>query len=262
MKKRQGGLLAAVLAIGVAGGVGVAGADQRATDHAVYAHDANGSCYSTSDTVADCVGVRADLDIATGDSVTWHITPPNTTAAHNAAGANDEPNDPTWKDYASDFTTNGTITRTFAQPGSYDFVCNAHPSMVGTITVTGDPTGTPTPTPTATPTPTPTTHPGGSTTPPPTPIEDAVKPTVRRLKLKALRHAARVTFRLSEPSTVTIRVKRGRKVVKSKRLQVAAGTRTVTVKKLRKGRYTIVVLARDAFGNRSVAASRTLRIKR
>jgi hypothetical protein len=87
---------------------------------------------------------------------------------------------------------------------------------------------------------------------------------VRRLKLKALRHAARVTFRLSEPATVTIRVKRGKKVIKTVRKQVAAGKRTVTIrsKKLKKGRYKILVLARDPFGNRSVAASKTLRIKR
>jgi len=50
-----------------------------------------------------------------------------------------------------------------------------------------------------------------------------------------------------------VRVKRGRKVLKAKRVQAGAGTHSVTVrsKKLKQGRYTVVVLARDAFGNRS-----------
>ena len=45
---------------------------------------------------------------------------------------------------------------------------------------------------------------------------------------KALRRAVRVRFRLSEPATVTVRVKRrgSSKVLKSKRVQAAAGTRT------------------------------------
>jgi hypothetical protein len=81
---------------------------------------------------------------------------------------------------------------------------------------------------------------------------------------KALRRAVRVKFRLSEPATVTVRVKRGRRVVKSKRVQAGAGTHTVTVrsKKLKKGRYTIEVLARDASGNRSKLATKRLTLRR
>jgi plastocyanin len=265
MKKTQGGLVAAVVAIAAAGGVGVAAAHQLA-DAQVYGKDAGGPCFSTTAGTDCTTGETAEVSINTGEKVTWNF---DGNVNHNAAAANDVPADPTWKDYSGDFVTTGSYSRTFTQPGDYQFLCQAHPAqMTGVIHVTGDPvetpTSTPTTTPSATPTPTPTTHPGGSTTPPPTPTEDTVKPRVRSLKLKALRHAARVTFRLSEPSTVTIRVRRGHKVVKTVRKQVAAGKRTVTIrsKKLKKGRYTIVVLARDAFGNRSVAASKSLRIKR
>ena len=74
----------------------------------------------------------------------------------------------------------------------------------------------------------------------------------------------RVRFRLSEPATVTVRVKRGRKVLKSKRVQAGAGTHSVTVrsKKLKKGRYTVEVLARDAFGNRSKLATKRLSVRK
>jgi plastocyanin len=263
MRKTQGGIVAAVIALVAAAGVGVAGANQLANGD-VYAREPNGPCFSTTTGATDCMtDETAEVSLNTGESVTWHFDGSN--VAHNAAGDNDVPADPAWNDYSGDFLTSGSYSYRFTQPGDYEFVCQAHPdSMKGVVHVTGDPVETPTSTPTPTPTPTPTTQPGGSTTPPPSGGQDTVKPTVRRLKLKALRHAARVTFRLSEPSTVTIRVKRGHKVVKTVRKQVAAGTRTVTIrsKKLKKGRYTIVVLARDAFGNRSVAASRTLRIKR
>jgi plastocyanin len=259
---KKSGLIAAVVVVAGAAGVGVAGADQLA-DAQVYGKDPNGPCFSNS-AATDCVtGETAEVSINTGESVTWNF---NGNVPHNAAAANDVPADPTWKDFSGEFVTAGSYSRTFNQPGDYQFLCQAHPGqMTGVIHVTGDPVETPTSTPTTTPTPTPTTHPsGGSTTPPPTGGQDTVKPAVRRLKLKALHRAARVTFRLSEPSTVTIRVKRGHKVIKTVRKQVAAGKRTVTIrsKKLKKGRYTIVVLARDPFGNRSVAASRTLRIKR
>jgi hypothetical protein len=84
------------------------------------------------------------------------------------------------------------------------------------------------------------------------------------VKLKALRRAVRVRFRLSEPATVTVRVKRGRKVIKSARVQAAAGTHSLTVrsKKLRKGRYTVQVLARDASGNRSRLATKRLSVRK
>jgi len=56
----------------------------------------------------------------------------------------------------------------FDQPGTYTFVCDAHPLMVGSVIVTSEGGATPTPTPTPTPSPTPT-PPPRDTTPAPTP---------------------------------------------------------------------------------------------
>ena len=74
-----------------------------------------------------------------------------------------------------------------------------------------------------------------------------------------------MSFRLSEPATVTVTVKKrgSSKVLKSKRLQASAGTRSVTLrsKQLKRGRYTVEIRARDAYGNRSSLAKKTLSAK-
>ena len=264
----QGGLFAAGAAVAVAAAMAISSADgaRAAADHGIYSRDANGPCYSTSASATTCaVGEVGDVSIATGDSVTWHIT----SNGHNAASSNDVAADPAWAGYTSAFSP-GDYTYTFSQPGSYQFICEAHPGqMKGTITVTGDPVGTPppstpTPSPTATATATATTQPGGGgQTPAPGGTSDTTRPTVRSLKLKALKHATRVTFRLSEKATVTIRVKRGKKVLKSASLQLRKGIHRVTLRsaKLRKGRYTVDIRARDAAGNRSKLAAKSLRLR-
>jgi hypothetical protein len=104
------------------------------------------------------------------------------------------------------------------------------------------------------------------TTPSPSGGTDTVKPSLRAVRLTGARRAVRVRFTLSEPATVTVRVKRrgSRKVLKSARIQARAGTRTVTLrsKKLRKGRYAVDVQARDAFGNRSTLAKKALTLRK
>jgi hypothetical protein len=159
----------------------------------------------------------------------------------------------------------GSYSRQFNRPGVYEFLCQAHLEMTGTITVTGEPIETVTSTPTGTASPPssspPDTHPD---TPPPSGDSDAVKPTVRGLKAKPLRRGVRVRFRLSEPATVTVRVKRGKRVVKSARVQAPAGARTVTLrgKRLKKGRYKVEIGARDSAGNRSRLATKRVTLRR
>ncbi len=63
---------------------------------------------------------------------------------------------------------------------------------------------------------------------------------------------------------MTVRVKRGTKVVKSVVKQLAAGQRSVSVRsaKLKKGRYKVEVRARDASGNISTLAAKSFRLRR
>jgi plastocyanin len=274
----RGGARAAIAALVVAGAVasvGVAGAAEQATDVTITATDS-----FTWDTPT--------ADIQTGDTVTWNTG----NGSHNVKATNDVPADPNWKTFLKPgpgvFDTeapHSTYKYTFNQPGQYTYECHLHGGMTGTINVTGTavtPTATPTSTATATPTSTATatptstatatptstaTPPSGSppnTTPSPGGHTDSVKPRVSGVKLKAMRRAARVRFTLSESASVTIRVKRGARALKTMRVQAPAGTRTVDVRssKLRKGRYTVQIQARDAYGNTSSWATKRLTLKR
>jgi plastocyanin len=255
----------------MAGGVGVAAALPRA-DQQVNALTSN-----TWDKPA--------VTVATGETVTWNLDGGNG-IPHNVEGV-DGP-DANWAGQTlAPPRTSPPVSFTFTQPGTYTYLCRVHPDvMTGTITVTGSPV-TPTPTPTATatppgtdPTPAPTASPQPTTsasTPPPrgasdpvTPAplgssrDDVTAPVVSRLKLKAVTHGARVSFRLSESATVTIRFKRGSRAVRTARLAARAGSRRVTVRssKIKRARYTVQVEARDARGNKAAVRSAKVRVKR
>jgi hypothetical protein len=274
----QRGVVAAVVAVaGTAamGAAGASGSSGAATDVTIYAIETagGGACFSLNQTT--CSG---DLEVHVNgatNKVTWSFpgnpaNPGNLYGQpHNASSRNDQ-SDWTYKSHDAstdpaavedpdyEFTTNGT----------YEFVCDVHAGfMTGKIVVTGAADPTSTATATATPTPTPSTQPSdpGTTTPPPTGgTQDLVKPTLRSIGAKGKRRAITVSFRLSENATVTIRVKRGRKLVKAVTKQMAAGKRSVSVRssKLRKGRYKVEVRARDASGNVSTLASKSVRIRR
>ena len=253
MRKGRGGIYAAIAAIAGTVGLGVVGA-AGANDAAT--HELTGQVNSGPWSPAN------DITIQTGDSVTWKF---DTGSYHNVQSTGDNWTDPIPDDQP--IPNHPPVTRTFAEPGVYTFVCEAHLGfMDGSITVQDEP-GDPTPDPTtsATPSPTPSPQPSDPTTPDPGGGDDTVKPSVGKLRLKPMRRAVRVSFRLSEPATVTVTVKKrgSSKVLKSKRLQASAGTRSVTLrsKQLKRGRYTVEIRARDAYGNRSSLAKKTLSVK-
>jgi len=64
----------------------------------------------------------ADVRIDPGTTVTWRWAEG---MAHDVVGS----------DFASAIQTEGTFTHTFEQPGAYDYWCNLHPGMKGTVTV-------------------------------------------------------------------------------------------------------------------------------
>jgi plastocyanin len=265
---QQGGLRAALGALAVScvvGGVGVAGAaEPQAAD--VSATAANTWNPST-------------VEIQTGETVTWHFAS-GSGIPHNVDGVSGPPEDADWPNYVTQFQSTGEVSRTFTQPGTYTFVCDAHPGMTGSVTVSGAPatptpsaTATPTATPTASPTPSPTARPSVSVTPAPatgmtTPAPagtarlDTTAPTTT-LRLKAIKRGTRVTFRLSEPASVTIRVRHGRSTTRTVRLAARAGTRSINVRRLRRGRhYRVELSARDARGNVSRLVRKTVKVVR
>jgi plastocyanin len=256
------GVYAAITAIAATAGlaaVSAAGAAGSAAEHSIRA------------IAADTEWHPSTLTIQTNDTVTWVFEG----GVHNVTSTS-----PNWNFTSGPAPSTGPASHQFIAPGSYTFVCEVHAgTMDGTITVQDAPV-TPTPTPTETPTATPTAtatatatpaaspSPGAGhgTTPAPSPTPDTVKPIVSGVKLKGARRAVRVRFRLSEPATVTIKVKRrgSKKVLRSARVQAAAGMRSVKLRstKLKRGRYTVEIEARDAFGNRSSLAKKALRLRR
>jgi plastocyanin len=274
---RIAGTVAGGVALAAAVAVGAAAAAAPAADHTLYSKEVGAYCFSKDPADTTCAAGAGDLaDVQTGDTVIWSFD--GNASQHNAAHDSDAGTspDPRWDAYAGTFRNSGTDEFQFLKPGDYQYVCQAHPTtMRGTIHVTGDPieptpdpTVTPSPTPSATPTPTPIPQPGGhTTTPPPTAHTDTVKPRVTRVKLKALRHGARVRFKLSENATVTLSFRKrsgSHKRLATVRRQVRKGTRSITVhsKKLKKGRYTVELRARDPFGNRSALVRKRLTVRR
>jgi plastocyanin len=259
--------LAAALAVvgGVVAGVSVAAASETAADQTVKA------LASAWD--------KPTLAVRTGETVTWDLNSGDN-QFHNVHATAGE--DPEWLKVIVLPAREGTVVFTFTRPGTYRYVCDVHPPMIGEVTVTGAPV-TPTATPSATPTTTATPVPSATPRPPrpqptaaparderltPAPTRssasDRTAPTVSKLRIKGIRRGAQVRFALSEPAAVTIRVKRGKATKRTVRLAARAGTRTVNVRAagLVKGRYAVEVEARDARGNKAAVQRKNVRVTR
>jgi hypothetical protein len=109
---------------------------------------------------------------------------------------------------------------------------------------------------TADPPPAPASHapaPGtGTITPPPPP--DTTAPRISGAKIDKRRV---VRFKVSEPASTTARVMRGRKLVAK---VTGSGTSLKIGKRLKRGRYRVVLIATDKAGNASKPVALTLRV--
>ncbi|HET6546997.1 MAG TPA: plastocyanin/azurin family copper-binding protein [Solirubrobacter sp.] len=257
-------------------GVGAAGAAEQRADALVTA-----TVQNTWD--PDAVSVE------TGDSVTWEWSG----QYHNVHGDAGPDEDSNWTKLQTVAKSEDSVSYTFTRPGTYHYVCDVHgQSMSGTVTVTGEPvTPTPTPSQTATPSPTPTAtatatatatpQPTVSATPVPTvrppagddmttpapgrsASADTTPPSLTKIRVRAIRRGARIRFTLSESARLTIRFKHRKHVRRTARLFVREGRRSVKVRgsRIKRGRYTITLQARDARGNRAKTRRAHVRVKR
>jgi plastocyanin len=278
---------AALLVAGVVGSVGVAGARESKT---IFSVENGGPCFSLERKATCNPGELGNVTIQTGETVTWDFASGVATQmSHNAVPVDKNTPDADWngRDPMS-WQVGGTSSHRFGKPGVYTYYCFLHSStMKGTITVEGEPvevTQTPTPsaTQTATPTPSPTATATFQSTPPPgaTPVpddhtttpapgktaaKDSEAPRLLRARVKSATGGAKLSFWVSEPANVEVTVRRGKSVVTSARLHVAAGTRSVVVRSSslrKKGTYTVEWRAVDAMANKSNVAKKTLKVKR
>jgi plastocyanin len=65
----------------------------------------------------------AKVEVRAGDTVVWHWDGKN---SHNVDGGT----------FRSKVQISGTFQRVFAKPGSYDYRCDVHPTMLASVAVT------------------------------------------------------------------------------------------------------------------------------
>jgi plastocyanin len=204
------------------------------------------------------------VTVNTGESVTWHWV----SGTHNVhfTGAA-----PTGGDIDFQSASGGDKSRTFSKAGTYNYLCEAHSGMTGSVTVvdapaTSDPaaggsTGTTGTTGSTAPTS------AGSSAQPVTgsagsAAADAAPPTLRGLRFRA--NALRL--QLSEAAKLEVRyIRAGTKghVVAKRVISGKAGANAISVRRwMRPGRYRVSILAIDAAGNASRPARLQLTVRR
>ncbi|MEA2365508.1 MAG: hypothetical protein QOE69_778 [Thermoleophilaceae bacterium] len=162
--------------------------------------------------VIDFEFVPKDRRIALGDSVTWTFTAPG----HTSVSLRGQPD--SWKSVDEGTNAQGSsFTHTFNTPGRYQYVCVPHKDfMKGVIEV-----GT-----------------------------DAVVDSLDNFKSKRTGNRVKLSFLLNEPATVSYKLKGpSRRTVKLGRL--GAGTRSFTMRRLRRGTYRGVLTVVDDFDHKS-----------
>jgi plastocyanin len=204
-----------------------------------------------------------EVAITPGDTVVWNLD--SAVQVHDVAAAS-EPGFASWEGFtASPPAKEGK--QTFTTPGRYRFVCRFHSGqesgrwtgMVGTVVV-GDPPPPPPLPLSAQPFPNDGALPGVLETG----GLDTTRPTLRSVRVQRMKLGAKISFRVSEQSVVTVRFKRGGKVVKTTKLNASGNYRGTfrDRKRLRAGRYRVELRAEDVAGNLSGMRTAGVTIRR
>jgi plastocyanin len=192
----------------------------------------------------------ATLAIAPGDTVHWKLasalSPPLLHDVKSTTIAGTE----SWSlEAGPPPAADGTFT--FSTPGRYQYYCRFHSDgttgMAGTIVV-GNPPPPPPPPPGQTYWP----NDSGEPKQLETGGVDRTRPRLKSVRVKRSASGARISFRVSERARVTVRLKRGGKTVKTKRVTTSGSAKlTVGGRALRAGRYRVELRAVDVAGNTS-----------
>lgn len=189
----------------------------------------------------------AEQTVKVGEKISWSFA--GSTTAHNVKS-----NSANWS-YVSGYSVGGAaVERSFDKAGEYLFLCELHGSTMSGKVVVLDEAGQPAPPP---PPPPLSEQPFGNDAPPLTVFEvrDTVVPKLDRVRVSRVTRGVRVRFRLSEAGKITVKATRGRSVT-TRTVEVAKGTRSITVKGLKAGSYRVQVSAKDLAGNAAKSAPR------
>ena len=116
-----------------------------------------------------------------------------------------------------------TKAHRFDYPGSFALLCDIHPEMTARVLVGP---------------------------------REVVRPRITRVRARPGRGKVRLSMRVSERSVVRVAVG-GRRVTKV----LPAGARSITVGRLRSGRRTARITAKDGWGNRSAAVEKSFTVR-
>ena len=124
--RRYGLLVLPLLVVVVLGFVGVmvaGGGDDDAPDDASEAEAADGGV-----TIADFAFDPVDLSVPAGTAVTWTNTDGSPHSIQDDSGRELFPE-------SDDLDSGDTFSFTYAEPGTYEYLCGIHNYMRGTVTV-------------------------------------------------------------------------------------------------------------------------------
>jgi plastocyanin len=205
---------------------------------------------ATSDvTVAHVDYSPRSVEVQLGDTVTWHFDGPDTNHSVTADPGQSDSFDSDPGNASPIHAPADTFSHTFNTPGKFTYFCKVHASMHGTVVVT-DPNAPPPP----------------ADTTPPTAAFDSVKGG--RKCGKRAKHCkakpSRVRFTLSEDAHAKLTFKRssGRSPAGIERdLKAGAQSFKLSTKRVPRGRYTLTLVATDAAGNASPAATASMRVR-
>jgi plastocyanin len=205
----------------------------------------------------------ADAKAAPGDSATWSF--PTAAAPHNVfvvPPGVDPANTAAHESLGIALPGGGTkFSRTLDKAGIYLYYCSFHgglaPGGMSGRVVVGAVTAPP-PLPTG-----PAPRPNTTVFSGPFEEGDVTPPALTKVGVLAAGRTLRVRYVLSEPGTVTVRLARGRRVIRTAVFKDrGAGVGTAAVKRIGPGRYTVRVSATDAAGLGSRVVRRKVAVRR
>jgi plastocyanin len=185
-------------------------------------------------TVANNAFAPVDLTITEGDIVTWTWTGPDT----NHSTTTSAEGQTTWDSDPGNAFPNHEVghkfSKEFPHEGSFSYFCKTHADMKGRITVVNK---------------------VNNPNPPPT---DTAAPEFGTPTVQVKRR--RVRFRLDETAQVEAKLRGPTR--RTFKLSGKAGTNVLKLpKRLKPGRYALVLRATDGAGNRSIAARVKFRVR-
>lgn len=202
-----------------------------------------------------------EVQVDPGDTVTWRYNGPDTNhsvTSQPPGQAEEFDSDPGRMPRNEDHPIGTSFKHTFTKSGTFTYFCKVHPSMRGRVIVSGAPAGGPPPPADGTP------PLGGDSEPPRvTALRARPEAICPRRTRRCRTTGASLRLTLSEDAGLKVRIERAGRQVRSVELSARAGRRSVRLagRGLRPGRYRVSVVATDAAGNRSQAATTRLTVR-